>query len=144
MKRALLLMVFTLLFGGCTKNIKQTSQTSIEEMSHYDYDVIKEKIINWNDLFSVEKDHYNAYIYSKTCVHCNEIKQDIISYGLNHDDFYFIEYNKSIPVSESVDATIGKSNVEEISILGTPTLLTIENGILIKNIAGGKAILEAI
>ena len=144
MKRALLLMIFSMLFMGCSRSTKQISISTSEEVAQYDYDAIKEKTIIWNDLFIVEKETYCTYIYSKTCAHCNEIKQDIISYGLNHDNLYFIEFNKSIPISESIEDTIGKSNVEEISILGTPTLLVIEKGILIKNIAGGKAILDAI
>lgn len=144
MKRALLLMMFSMLFMGCSRSTKQISISTSEEVAQYDYDAIKEKAIIWNDLFIVEKETYCTYIYSKTCAHCNEIKQDIISYGLSHDNFYFVEYNKNIPISENIDDTIGKNNVEEISILGTPTLLVIEKGILIKNIAGGKAILDAI
>ena len=53
-----------------------------------------------------------------------------------------MEYSKEIPTTSNVAETIGKEKVEEISILGTPTLLNISNGSLALNIAGEKEILD--
>ena len=53
-----------------------------------------------------------------------------------------MEYSKEIPTLSNVAETIGKEKVEEISILGTPTLLNISNGSLALNIAGEKEILD--
>ena len=144
MGKIFLLMGLTFLLVGCKKSVTSSEITSISETIAYDYDVVQEKMIMWNDLFSIEKEKYSTYIYSTRCGHCNEIKQEVISHALNDDSFYFVEYNQNIPITDNVEPTIGKSSVEDISILGTPTLLVIENKILIKNIAGAKAILEAI
>ena len=144
MGKIFLLIGLTFLLVGCKKSVTSSEITSISETIAYDYDVVQEKMIMWNDLFSIEKEKYSTYIYSTRCGHCNEIKQEVISHALNDDSFYFVEYNQNIPITDNVEPTIGKSSVEDISILGTPTLLVIENKILIKNIAGAKAILEAI
>ena len=144
MGKIFLLIGLTFLLVGCKKSVTSSEITSISETIAYDYDVVQEKMIMWNDLFSIEKEKYSKYIYSTRCGHCNEIKQEVISHALNDDSFYFVEYNQNIPITDNVESTIGKSSVEDISILGTPTLLVIENKILIKNIAGAKAILEAI
>ena len=144
MGKIFLLIGLTFLLVGCKKSVTSSEITSISETIAYDYDVVQEKMIMWNDLFSIEKEKYSTYIYSTRCGHCNEIKQEVISHALNDDSFYFVEYNQNIPITDNVESTIGKSSVEDISILGTPTLLVIENKILIKNIAGAKAILEAI
>ena len=144
MGKIFLLIGLTFLLVGCKKSVTSSEITSISETIAYDYDVVQEKMIMWNDLFSIEKEKYSTYIYSTRCGHCNEIKQEVISHALNDDSFFFVEYNQNIPITDNVEPTIGKSSVEDISILGTPTLLVIENKILIKNIAGAKAILEAI
>ena len=144
MRKIFLLMGLVILLMGCKKSVTSSETVSSSETVIYDYDVVQDKMIDWNNLFSIEKDKYSVYIYSTRCGHCNEIKQDVISHALNDDSFYFVEYNQSIPITDNIEPTIGKSSVEDISILGTPTLLVIENKILIKNIAGAKAILEAI
>ena len=56
--------------------------------------------------------------------------------------FYLIEYSNEITTKSNVADTIGKEKNEEISILGTPTLLAVTNWSLSLNIAGEKEIVD--
>ena len=146
MKTLIKIIVPIMLFTcGCSKknNVSHSNVIQVSSTS-YDYDIVKDKMITWNDLLSQELERYDVYIYSTTCLHCLEIKQEIIECSLNRDDFFFIEYNKSIPVSDDVSETVGEDDLDKITILGTPALLIVENGILVVNVSGPKAILQAL
>lgn len=114
-------------------------------LAEYDYADVADQIICWKDVLSQDNKHYYAYIFSKTCGHCNEIKQTVLSYALEHaDSFYFVEFNNQVPVINDVSSTIGKSNVEEIGIVGTPTLFVVDNHVLMENIPGSNRIVETL
>ena len=144
MKKFFLIVFATIAMLGCGPNKKDSSFKEISNDAFLDYDLIHDKLISWNDLLIQEKDSYLVYVFSTTCGHCNDIKQQILSYSLRNDDLYFIQYNQGIPICDS-DATLtATDNVDDICIFGTPSLLTIENGFLIENIAGSIRILESI
>ena len=143
MKKIKMLLLFISLLSGCGVSNQNTSLTLEEESQIVDYDMVKEKHIEWSQLLSISQETYSCYVYSPQCGHCNEIKIDIINYSLSKDNFYFIKYDNSIPIITDIESTIG-NNLEEIGIKGTPSLLVVENGVLTKNIAGAKAILELI
>ena len=75
MNKLLILPITSILILGCSPN---KEAKAIE----YDYSDVADLTICWNDILSVESDKYFAYIYSRTCGHCNEIKQDVITYAL--------------------------------------------------------------
>ena len=133
-----------LLAVGCKKVNSISPSISSQESAALDYDLVIDKIISWDEALSQSLEKYNVYVYSLTCGHCREIKETVISKAIERNDIYFIEYSKSIPVSEDVSDTIGKNDITEIFILGTPTLLVVENGVLIDNLAGKNAILKAL
>lgn len=144
MRDSFLLIFIPFLLNGCAK--PKTSSISDSELviHRYDYIDIEDKKMSWESLFSIRDDRYSVYIYSQRCGHCNEIKQTVIEYSFKNDSFYFVEYTSEIPILDNVNETIGKNNSEDIGILGTPTLLVIESGILVENIAGSKAIIETL
>ena len=141
MKKFFLIVLASIALIGCNKN-QTTSETSNSFL--HDYDSIADKLISWNDLLIQEKEKYRVYVYSVTCGHCNDIKQEILSYALEKDDLYFIEYNQSIPICNNDVRLMETNNLDDICIFGTPSLLTIENGFLTENIAGSTKILESI
>ena len=134
MKKILILFTFPLLLSGCVETKTRS----------YDYEDISNLTISWSEIFDISMTHYFVYIYSKTCGHCQKIKQDVLSYAMSHDDLYFVVYDKTIPIVEDVNNTIGKTNYEDIGIKGTPTLLEIFEHELISNIAGTTAIIETL
>ncbi len=143
-KLIFVLFVCLTVFTACKKSKQEISDPVESQISEYDYDLVLDKTIIWNDLLTQEVPRYDAYVYSPGCGHCNEIKQQVIEQSLVRNDFFFISYNKSIPVGDDASLTIGATDIENVFILGTPSLLTVENGVLIGNIAGKKAILEAL
>ena len=137
------LIALTLL-ASCanTSSIKPTDD--VLQVSEHDYSEIEDRIIPWEDLFTKESNRYYCYVFSKTCSHCNEIKNNVIDYALKNDNFFFVEYGKHIPLTDDITATIGATSIDNVAIMGTPTLLGLINHTLIENIAGSKKVLEKI
>ena len=121
--------------------VKEESEEN-RQVGPHDYSEVVDRTILWEETFNQEPYSYYCYIYSKTCSHCQEIKDIVIDYALNHADFYFIEYNKSIPVFNDVSRTIGATDTEHAGILGTPTLYYLINNTLIENIAGSQNVVK--
>ena len=115
---------------------------SISETTEHEYDEVMDKEITWNEMFSIEQSQYLIYFYSTTCSHCKEIKNQIIEYALSNDNFFFIKYSDDVIIAPEVKSTIGATSPCDVAILGTPSLVEIENGVLINNLAGVKEIMN--
>ena len=139
------LLSFSLLLAivGCSNSSITESLDYTPSFSH-DYDEVGERFIAWESLFDINKDWYFGYVFSYTCGHCQNIKNEVIEYSLNHDNFYFVEYSKDIPILATVEETINQTDIQYVGILGTPSLLEVYNKVLIKNVAGEKEILKII
>ena len=146
MKKLLLLILLGLTCCATkTKTEVFSNEDSPSVIGEHSYAEVESKKIKWDQIFNQTNYQYYCYIYSPTCSHCNDIKNEVISIALERDDFYFVEFDKKIiPISNDVTDTIGSTKVEEVSIIGTPSLLTINNEVLIENIAGSKKVIEKI
>ena len=114
-----------------------------DEQKQRDYLDYEDIALEWKDLFLPAKSQYFVYIYSISCLHCERIKEDVLeAIDLNLDAFYLIHYTSEIQTKSNVSETIGKEKVEEVYILGTPTLLEISDHHIALNIAGENAILD--
>ena len=128
-------LLFISSIGGCSK-------TTIHD---YDYEDFSDIQLSWENLFFPAKERYFVYIYSFYCSHCNHVKQDVLSMiNDNLEAFYLMEYSQEIPIGLDVDITIGKSDLEDIFILGTPTIIGVYDYAVVLNIGGESAILEFI
>ena len=107
-----------------------------------DYDMFQNKMIEFENLFSFEVVDYYIYIYSPNCGHCESIKQDVLEVVSLRDNIALLEFSEVIPISTSIDSTIGASDVSDISILGTPTMLEIYKNVLVQNVAGASPIIN--
>ena len=107
-----------------------------------DYDMFQNKMIEFENLFSSEVVDYYIYIYSPDCGHCESIKQDVLEVVSLRDNIALLEFSEVIPISTSIDSTIGASDVSDISILGTPTMLEIYKNVLVQNVAGASPIIN--
>ena len=121
----------------------QTQEISIPSMK-YTYDAIDSLLISWEGLFDVKDAHYYALIFSKSCHHCLAIEEAVVRYALSESvpEMYFIQATPYIPKGKDISSTLGATTVDEIFILGWPTLLEIEEDTLIGHLAGEKAILK--
>ena len=125
---------------GCNERIEISSQSEIA----YDYDLVSDKHIEWKSIFEQEDNNYYVYIYSMTCGHCRIIKDDVISYALSHDNFYFVIYSASIPLINNRDLAIGKDSIYGLGIMGTPSLFEINSHIITNYYLGTSEIIETL
>ena len=95
------------------------------EPNKHNYHEIKDYNINWSDIFIQDDDDYLVYFYSERCGHCNEIKQDVISFSLE-DIFplYFICTDIEVIIGPTKDL-IGVDSIDDFYIFGTPFLIRI-------------------
>ncbi|MCR5184602.1 MAG: hypothetical protein K6C32_00760 [Bacilli bacterium] len=136
----LLRFLFTLLL--LTSFISCSTQ---KEERVFDYEDFIDLKISWDDLLTQEKETYFVYVYSEYCSHCNHIKQGVLKFIFNHQDMsYLIQYSSSIPIDNDLEKTIGKDDINDIFIKGTPTLLSIDKSTLIMNITGESTIAQYI
>lgn len=140
MKKKLLSLTFILL-----TLLSSCSITNSSDLIYEDYNQLEEYQITWKDLFSLSNSEYFVYIYSLSCLHCQNIKEEVISFVISEKyPTYLIEYTKDIPISNNVEDCIGSSSYVDVTIKGTPSLLQIKNGYLILNVAGSKEILSVL
>lgn len=122
---------------GCQKQRSTTVESSyVSELLSHTYDEVVEKMIEWKDLFTIDKLDYYTYIYSETCSHCQNIKDQVIDKALKMDNFYFVRYSKEIPIIQNTDFTLNQTDISKMGILGTPSLIEIYNKTSILNVAG--------
>ncbi len=141
MRTKLLFLLLTPLLAGCYQEVNGTTIQDDEVV--LDYDDFQDLNLEWKNLFSPAKSHYFVYIYSISCGHCGHIKKEVLDFvNANKESFYLIEYTEEIQTKTNVVETIGKEKIEEIYILGTPTLLAVTNWSLSLNIAGESEILN--
>ena len=138
--KILTLLLLPLLIGCSTTKVEATSQVEQKELDYTDFEDFK---LEWKNLFLPAKSQYFVYIYSNSCLHCARIKKEVLSTIEEHKElFYLMEYQDEIPTSFNVSETIGKEKVEEVYIMGTPTLIEITNHYVGLNIAGEKEITD--
>ncbi len=141
-KFVLLSLVMLLTATGCSKG---DAVDSLKEMGSYEYSDVRTLNIEYDEIFSYEGDYY-VYIYRSTCEYCEAIKQQIIDFAIDRDDFYFLPDSDEITKKSGYDPseTIGATSLDELWIRGVPTLLTISNHVLVSNVAGGCLILGSL
>ena len=138
MNKLVILPLMTLLLVGCSKH-KEAKATE------YDYSDVAYLTICWNDILYVDSLEYFAYIYSPTCGHCCEIKQEVISYALaNEGSLYFVPFNKDIPIINDRTIPIEKDKVEDLGIVGTPSMFLVVNHVVKENYVGKKEIVSTL
>ena len=113
----------------------ESSKNAVEE-----YDILIEQEILWTDCLSQEEPHYLVFAYSEKCSYCHEIMGDVLDFAASGIvKTYFVDIKKEpnvVPISNDIDETIGATNVGDIFIMGTPTILEIENNTIKANVPG--------
>ncbi len=127
-----------------TTLITVLASCSSSETIKHNYHEIKDHLISWSDIFVQEEDTYLVYFYSERCGHCNELKQDILSY-------YFKEITPMYFICTDIEIVIGPpkdlleiSDINEFYIFGTPFLTLINDGTVADYYVGKAQILDFI
>ena len=136
--KKLMLILPILLLSSCSiyESTDQSFLSSQEVSINHEYDEIVNQKLLWNDIFSVAKPSYFVYFYSLVCQNCNSIKNEIIEYGLANDDIYFVQDSKEFVFGNDITKTIGISDISLFFISGFPTLIEIDNAILVNHVVG--------
>ena len=110
------------LMVGCTSKQNNASSDSNES-----YELVyAQRGIEWKDLLNQNCSDYYSYIYSLTCHYCNEIKGRVYEFCQGNAVF-FIEYQVGIvPLNSETKDFVGVDKIEDLYILGTPTLFHIK------------------
>jgi thiol-disulfide isomerase/thioredoxin len=140
---AKILRVFPLIFLISFDSSNKIRGNNSVVIGTYSYEDIYDKTIKWHDIFEMTPHHYYVYFYSPYCGHCQSIKDLVINYSMfGNVTMFFVEANREVTVAEDTYLTIGATSIEQLWILGYPSLIEIESGLLIANIAGANAIKE--
>lgn len=141
MRNFLLILLLTPLIAGCSS--QQGEVVKADEQIALDYSDFKELQLKWKDLFLPAKSQYFVYFYSNSCQHCEKIKEEVLqTIDKNRDLFYLTEFSTEVQTGFNVMETIGKERIEEVYIMGTPSLIEISNHYVALNIAGENEIID--
>ena len=129
-------LLITAMFASCSPvESEQMSKNAVSE-----YKEIKLDQIDWPDCLKQEEDHYLVFFYSDTCPHCHEIIGDVIEFSLSDiAKLYFLntkETSVKVPISNDIDLTIGVETIDDLFIMGTPTIIEVEEWSVKANVAG--------
>ena len=134
MKKLNSLVIPLLLLTGCSGNQKKPIQ--------HNYHETRDSLISWQDVFNQPEHDYLVYFYSERCGHCNEIKNQVISYYLSTSNkMYFVCTDLDAVFGQQGDL-IGVNNIDDFYIFGTPFLIEIHEHTIMNYYAGTKAILH--
>lgn len=76
------------------------------------------------------------YFYMDGCASCDSLKNHIVTYALNNDDFYLVIPSNKFNYGYDRSINIGVTNYQDIVITGFPTLLEIKNHKVSNNYVG--------
>ena len=151
MKRFLLsfLMIFALLIAvGCSNNSDNNTDLNNDYFAQYEY--VK---LNYGSLLNMQKEDevsgYYVYFYSNECHFCETIKDEVLSYldnNINGVRLYLFEINSknAALLYDGSENMLGVSNVQDLKILGTPTIIYVENNMIVYGETSNKAVLNAL
>ena len=101
----------------------------------------KQEILNtyqipWLELLNQRENNYLVFVYSETCGYCHDMLDEIIDFALSDIlPTYFINtQNNEVPISSEYVTNI--SDINALSIRGTPTVIEVKEGVVISNNAG--------
>lgn len=138
-------LLFAVMLTSCFSNGPTSTKTSSKSIptssvAEASYDDVKDKTIYWSNIFSINEDDYYVYFFSKTCSHCQSLKDFVIKKALEKGNIYFVESSDQDVFLKDVSSTIGLTNIEGFGILGHPSLVEIIDKTIVKNIAGTQSI----
>lgn len=141
--RRFLVFTFLLALSSCSVGPNEDYSTGevLEEIS-IDY---PDQFICWDDLFKQKEEIYFIYVFAYDCYHCKQTKKHILEfYERSEFTVYFVEYSKQIPIGHNTTNTLGKTELIDVFIRGTPSLIMINKGVISFNVAGKSEVNELI
>ena len=118
--------------ASCSPIRETTNNKNVIEQE----EIIKNQSISWFDALNQKENNYIIFVYSETCGYCHDMTDEIIDFAKSEILVtYFINSQiYKVPISNEIKENI--ADINQLSILGTPTILEIDNKIVVNNIAG--------
>ena len=141
MKLHTLPLILVAVFTSCSsKGSESSSKNAIQE-----YEIVSKQEIYLDDCLSQIEEKYLIFFHSETCTHCQEIIEDVIAFAnSNIIKTYFLNVSKKenkITRCSQDEIEVGIDKVEDLRIVGTPTIVEVEEGVTTVNVAGKSACL---
>ena len=117
---------------SCSPSRETTNNKNVIEQE----EIIKNQSISWLDALNQKENNYIIFVYSETCGYCHDMMDEIIDFAKSEILVtYFINSQiYKVPISNEIKENI--ADINQLSILGTPTIIEIDNKIVVNNIAG--------
>lgn len=97
------------------------------------------KISSYEEVNQIQDETYLLYFYSETCPYCNQIKDRSLNFFEEHKDdlpVYLLDADRIRGSKDSLNLPFGES------LKSTPTLMVVQNGIIIDFLVGTIEITE--
>ena len=136
MKLHTLPLLLAAVFTSCSPSKSEsTSKNAVQE-----YEIVYKQEISLSECLSQKEEQYLVFFYSDTCGHCKEIIEDVVLFATSDImKMYFLNVTKNenkINRCPADEITTGIDRVDNLKIVGTPTIIEVEEGITTMNIAG--------
>ena len=141
-----LTLVLLLLLTSCVPDKSTIKVISFDDVGsnevNHDYVEISRFRIAWGETYDQQLEEYFVYFFSRTCSHCQNLKNFMIEKALEKENIFFVESSEDDVIKKSVESTFYSSSAEFLAILGYPSLVKISEGILVENVAGESLIMS--
>ena len=129
-------LLLTAMFASCTPaKSEQMSKNAFNE-----YEILDSQKVSWPEVLRQKELNYLVFFYSETCPHCHEIIGDVLAFSNeNIVPTYFLDIKKQetkVPIKNEITETIGATSIDDLFIMGTPSIVEVENATVIANVAG--------
>lgn len=146
-EKFLFLFLIVVTLAGCTNNSLSTDSSAKEGFSNetcglinYEYEELEDKLVYWDDVPNINLNHYYVYFFSRTCSHCERIRNLVIPNLLHRRIFYACEASNQTKIC----GLQPKGSFDEIDfcILGFPTIVEVKDWCVVKYVNGENEVLS--
>ena len=137
LRRYIFPLLLAVLIPSCTP-ARVESESAIS--TSREYVIASKQEIYLKDAFIQEEDRYLVFFHSETCTHCQQIMGDVVAFAeLNVTKTYFINTSKkenNVRRCAAEELIVGVDSIEDLAIVGTPTIIEVEDGRTTANVPG--------
>lgn len=108
---------------------------------NYEYEDLGDKLVSWENISLIDREHYYVYFFSRTCSHCQRIKNLMIAKLLERRIYYACEVTNSVRFCSEMTDDVPPPR---ICIIGYPSIVEVKYLEVVKNVAGADEVLSFI
>jgi len=101
-----------------------------------DYKIVQEHQISWPDILNQKENNYIVFIYSETCGYCHDMIDEIVDFATSDILVTYFVNSSTSKATISEDYEIGITDINDLSIKGTPSIVEVLDKMVIANVPG--------